>query len=439
MATKFYLSPRPDKKGECPIRVSISIRGTRLISTAGFNIAPGKWNEETHRVKKGAFNEDKIPSNIINARLKKIDAHFSDYEIRIDHRPSLDELSAELAAVKGTTRRRNGRKEASTALDYLNKFISEEGHTKQWTDGTLMNWQTFRKHLREYGETATLSDFNENGLARFIDTLRTQQGLGESSIQKEYKHLRWFLKWAIRKGYTSEDAVTRYRPKFKLIAKPVIFLTKEELMRLYHYEIPTKGTEVKLTNHKGEEYTKTIAHPEGLSRARDIFCFCCFTSLRYSDAVKLKKTDIEGGYINVVTKKTDDKLQIDLNNYSSAILDKFKDKELPGNAALPYLSVHMLDDFIKELGELCGFNEQIPRTVYKGGKRLEMTQDKWRMLSSHAGRRTFICYALSIGISPQVVMRWTGHSDYAAMKPYIAIADTAKQKAMQDFNKGMEE
>ncbi len=51
-----------------------------------------------------------------------------------------------------------------------------------------------------------------------------------------------------------------------------------------------------------------------------------------------------------------------------------------------------------------------------------------------AGRRTFICFALSSGIPPQVVMKWTGHSDYQAMKPYIAIAEKTKADAKKLFD-----
>lgn len=40
-----------------------------------------------------------------------------------------------------------------------------------------------------------------------------------------------------------------------------------------------------------------------------------------------------------------------------------------------------------------------------------------------------------LGIAPQVVMKWAGHADYKAMKPYIDIADAAKQQAMSLFNK----
>lgn len=49
-------------------------------------------------------------------------------------------------------------------------------------------------------------------------------------------------------------------------------------------------------------------------------------------------------------------------------------------------------------------------------------------------RRTFICNALSLGIPANVVMKWTGHSDYKAMKPYIDIADDIKANAMSKFN-----
>ena len=45
-----------------------------------------------------------------------------------------------------------------------------------------------------------------------------------------------------------------------------------------------------------------------------------------------------------------------------------------------------------------------------------------------------ICNALGMGISPQVVMKWTGHSDYKAMKPYIDAADEIKAEAMKKFD-----
>ncbi len=42
--------------------------------------------------------------------------------------------------------------------------------------------------------------------------------------------------------------------------------------------------------------------------------------------------------------------------------------------------------------------------------------------------------ALSLGIPPNIVMKWTGHSDYSSMKPYIDIVDDIKATSMTKFN-----
>jgi len=69
--------------------------------------------------------------------------------------------------------------------------------------------------------------------------------------------------------------------------------------------------------------------------------------------------------------------------------------------------------------------------VIRKGQRVEETYPKYELIGTHAGRRTFICFALSSGVPPQVVMKWTGHSDYKAMKPYIDIAEKTKADAMK--------
>ena len=410
---KFYLSSRPDKNGECPIRVSISIRGTRLISTVGFNVAPATWSRDAQQVKRGCCNWYKVPYTVINARLKKIDSSFADYEIRLDHRPAVDELADRLASVKGVSRKRTvHRKDPVTVLEHFDRFLREESRASQWAEGTLHNWRTFRKHLLDFGKNVKLSELNEQSLAKFVEQLRSK-GLVESSVQKEFRNFTRFLRWCVRKGFAKDSEVLSYKPRFRMVPKPVIFLTKEELMRIYRLELPDN---------------------DSLQKARDLFCFCSFTSLRYSDAVALKKSDISGNIIKVVTKKTCDALEIDLNDYSKAILNKYKDTPLPGNAALPFMSTSVLDYYCKVLGELCDINEPVTRILHKGGKRVEVTCPKWKLLSSHAGRRTFICFALSVGIPPQIVMKWTGHSDYKSMKPYIDIAESARVEAMKKIN-----
>lgn len=93
-----------------------------------------------------------------------------------------------------------------------------------------------------------------------------------------------------------------------------------------------------------------------------------------------------------------------------------------------------MNDYLKELAELAEINERVRETYYKGNERIEEVTPKYALLGTHAGRRTFICNALSLGIPPQVVMKWTGHNDYKAMKPYIDIADDIRVNAMDKFN-----
>ena len=85
---------------------------------------------------------------------------------------------------------------------------------------------------------------------------------------------------------------------------------------------------------------------------------------------------------------------------------------------------------IKELCKLAGINEEIRVTTYKGNVRTDKIQPKWELVGTHTGRRTFIVNALSLGITPNIVMKWTGHSDYKAMKPYIGIVDSIKANEM---------
>ncbi len=94
-----------------------------------------------------------------------------------------------------------------------------------------------------------------------------------------------------------------------------------------------------------------------------------------------------------------------------------------------------MNNYLKELAELAGIDEPIRETYYQGNKRIDKVTPKYALLGTHAGRRTFICNALALGIPPQVVMKWTGHSDYKSMKPYIDIADDIKASAMSKFDK----
>jgi len=151
----------------------------------------------------------------------------------------------------------------------------------------------------------------------------------------------------------------------------------------------------------------------------------------------LKRTDIDGDTMYITTQKTNDRLPINLNKYAKEILAKYEKSDFPDNLALPVITNQKMNSYLKTLCNLAGIRNPITVVYIKGGERVERTAPKYKFIGTHAGRRTFICFALSSGIPPQVVMKWTGHSDYKAMKPYIDIAEKTKADAMKTFEDAM--
>lgn len=171
------------------------------------------------------------------------------------------------------------------------------------------------------------------------------------------------------------------------------------------------------------------------SRVRDVFVFCCYSGLRYSDAYNLRRPDLKKLFMEVTTIKTADSLEIEYNGKSKAILDKYKDANLEDNKVLPVISEQKMNTYLKELCKMAGFDEEIRLTTYKSNERIDTIKKKYELITTHVGRKSFICNCLALGIPVNVVMKWTGHSDYKAMKPYIGVADSIKAREMKKFDK----
>ncbi len=435
----FYLENRTNKKQEAVIRVSIAIRGARLVTSTGYNIKPADWNAERHEVKPRKENWKKQTTYDINTALGNIRRHFDTYEK--DHgEVTEEELRKEFKAFMGRVEVKEETSDTAeepkepTFFGRFDQFIKEESINNMWVPSTKRALNVIKGHIEAWNPETSFDMLTESVLSQYINYHRTDLDQREVTVEKQWRYFKWFLDWATRKGYNTNTAYQRFKPKFKTTDKTIVFLDWDELMRLYKFKVPKTGKKVKLTTYDGIEYEKTVGLSSALDRVRDLFCFCCFTSLRYSDMRNLKRSDIVDGVINLTTVKTHDKIAIELNDYSKAILDKYEGMVFPGGTALPVISNQKMNDYLKELAELAGLNAPVTQIYYKNGERIEETKPKYSVIGTHAGRRTFICNALSMGIPADIVMKWTGHSDYAAMKPYIDIAQSEKSKAMAKFN-----
>ena len=305
----------------------------------------------------------------------------------------------------------------------------------QWSESTIKKYGTFRKHLQSFAPKTRFAEWDKDMINRFIVFEGKKLKMVDSSVQKDVKMLKWFLRRAMKVGAKVPADFLNFRYKFKLIEKEVVFLTWDELIRLYNFEVPEEGTVVRLKDVSGLIYKKEVRNRSSLLKTRDLFCFCAFTGLRYSDMAALKRTDITSDFINVITEKTDCTLKIPLNAYSRAILQKYEDERYPGNLALPVITNQKMNEYLKDLCEICGFNTPIKYSYYRGRVRYDEVYPKWQLLGTHGARRTFICVSLELGIPTTVIQKITGHTNEAAMRPYIAITDKTIREAMDLFSK----
>lgn len=424
VCVKYSITYVLEKKNNRPNEVRLRMRvrwGTNISQhMIPYTINPDKWSKETNRCKSNTTHgKDKISASMINHKIQKYEESVRSIFKRFGY-PTKTNFKTEFNILIGKS------KPATVSLfDIYSKYIDTQGDKKGWTHKYIQKSNTVRSQLQDFNPKLTFSDFeDEQTINKFIQYLNStsarrnvkkpEQGLKNSTVERYISQIKWFLSWAKKNGYYEGVLNTDYKVELKRIERQQkIFFSWDELMKFYTFDFGT----------------------ESYNQVRDCISFMSFTSLRHSDLATLKRSDVKSDHIIVYTEKTDDALRIDLNDYSSQILSKYKDCTFRDNLALPVISNQKMNDYIKEMGKIIGFDEPTKVVYYIGSKRHDEIYPKYELLSTHVGRRSFIVNAIFLSIPPIVVMQWTGHKDYNSMKPYIAIVDELKNNEMDKFNK----
>lgn len=426
---KVGLHIKPNNKGkateEVGIRLRVSWTGLRCDIRSGYVIAPAKWDDANSCVRLGNKNSHGETAGAINrgvmAVASTIEEVLTRFELDNKRPPSVAEFKEafDLAAGRAKPEEKKPEEKPLGFFAVYDLFTGEMGVTNNWTKSTYTKFSSLKAHLKNYNKKLTLEGFDKATFAGFVAHLQTKVRQLNTTVAKNVGFLRWFLRWAAANGYYTGLAHLQYRPRFKgLDCKEVIYLEWDELIHFLNFEFP--------------------ANKPSLPAVRDVFCFCCFTGLRYSDVAKLRRSDIHREqtppFMSIVTKKTTARLHIELNKYALALLDKYEGVGLPNDKALPVISNVKMNENLHEAAEVAGIDEPVNIVSYVGSERSEVVVPKYSVLTTHAGRRTFIVNALRLGIPAPVIMEWTGHSDFKAMKPYIKIVNDAKVENMERFN-----
>ena len=413
-STRAYVT----KNGQIMIRVRWNGKKNEVGFSVGYSIDPMKWDSNKQLVKSNTTH--RIGGKIVYAReinntirtvLGCIEEVFTEYSLRneIPGNADLKELVNEKLGRNKPKVVENDKEK--TLKDIFKEFLSTRALEGNWSKEAEYKYEQMWQQLKSCDEAIELDALDKNKLIQLTNWYINNDYCNRT-IVKQFRILKSFLRWISKNGYIIQPGVLEFKPKLKVIPKVVTFLKYKELMHFFEYEFP-----------KEKEY---------LSKARDMFCFMAFTSLRYSDLAKLRPSNVIDGYLDFCTEKTDDKLRIALNEHAQKIIDKYA--WYKGDTIFPVPSNQKLNDYLKEAAKLAGLDREITQVYFKGNTRHEDTYKFWEQISCHDARRTFVCCSLALGIPPSVVMSCTGHSDYESMKPYIEVADETQKLEMDKWN-----
>lgn len=284
-----------------------------------------------------------------------------------------------------------------TDLDSIYNAYLEHANTNV-RRSTFVTINSMLGVVRRFGKAYKIEDYTHQWHNQFMNHC-IRQKMQKNTFGAKIKALKTFLKWADRHYPVPPD----YKDWVVMKApKDVVYLTRSELTAVEHLNIVGK-----------------------LSETRDLFVLQCNLGLRVSDLFSLDSHSRQGDFIMVTTSKTVDNLRIPLTTSAKRILDKYNNQP-------PKIILQHYREQIKKVCELAGLDYQIHLNRYYIKDVEQYSIMKYKAVSTHTARRTFITLSLENGIRPETVMAITGHKTYKMMQQYIKIAD---QTAANEINK----
>ncbi|HWZ21348.1 MAG TPA: site-specific integrase, partial [Cytophagaceae bacterium] len=353
--------------------------------------------------------ESKLSNALIDTIKSRVSSIARDFQIK--------EIEPEAPLVKTEYERKFNHSEAAAKVEVnffqlFDKWIESQKSLK--SVGTVKHYRTTYNNLLSFEkvkkEKITLENINTKLYEKLVkyfmedhEVSEGDKGMNNNTIGSHIKTLKVFLKYLKKEELLHSDI-----SDFKVFKETsdIIFLTHEELDKLYNYRFEN----------------------EALPLYRDLFLLMCYTSLRVSDLHRLGKQSIQDNVIRMRAHKTKRNITIPLLPISKAILEKY-------NYELPKFSDQKLNEHIKTICKLAGIDNEIELQESKGGKKVYNTYKKWELISSHIGGKTFISLMLQSGMQVKEVAEIVGKSTKVLEAHYHGLDNViVLNKAQNAFN-----
>lgn len=371
---------RLDKKkkdGTCPLNYRIILNGKLVRLSVGVSLKTVEWDKENDcpKGKKLVRLKDK---------LEKREREFKDFMLDCE----LAEKPLNLTVVKDFYKG-EGKKDFYIHFD---EFCKRKFKTIR--PGTQYHYLLLRKQLKEFQSDLYLSDIDYKFLTQFFYHLSEIKGVGESGIATRRKTLVCAFEEFVRLDLIKKNPCKEIkRPKEKVRDE---FLTVVELKEF------------------SKVYLNFGGMARGLNLTKDLFLFSCYTGLRYSDVLNLKKDQIRKDRIEIVMQKTDKKIEIPLNKKAKEILKRFKGCKI-GEQVFPFRSNVSVNRDLKIIARRAKINKRV---------------------SFHTARHTFGSTLASNNVQPFYIMKLMGHADIRMTSRYVNSDSTMLDNVMGAVNFG---
>jgi integrase len=379
MRTRFYIEKRNDESGrllveERPVFMSVSFGGNRAIIGTGIKTDVNGWDSDLQQVKSSYPDSWGINSWLTTLRdtaERAMDAlQHSENEVNVKHfRTMFQKLKPEFS---------------SGFFDIFFQFM--DSGMSRWNQSTYRKVRTIYKLLRDFEDQTGFRISFEKLDAQFLDSFTafcTRKGYKNSTTYKAVSILVWFLNWASDQRF---NVYREYKQFYKLmeplqtIKRNLLSLKWDELIRLKEY------------------------HPENrmMERARDLFCFMCFSGVRFSELQLLRKEDLNAKEV-IVRKPAGRVRKVPLNKFGSEIYQKYENKYYLNNTAFPSMSIITMNKYLKRIGKESGLDRRVFSAAEEGERVALHTR-----LTAGIAINTFLANALELKVSVEVIAQFTG-------------------------------
>ena len=287
-------------------------------------------------------------------------------------------------------------------IGFFDAFLAfmEESH-ERWTKNTYLKVRSLYFLLRAYDEQAVkklqVYSVEKQDFIEISDYFINKKKFAGTTSYKYLNILKWFLSWASGKNYCSVINLKELKPSEVSEVIPnteIIYLLRDEILQLYNME----GL------HKPED------------RIRDIFCFLCFTGIRYSELKRLKKQDVSQDILRY--NNSGSSRDIPLNGYAREILKKYQNIFFRNDSLFPVFSEITINKYLRSIAIKGDMNRIVQVREKFGEQKKDFRLN--RVITIGIARNTFIMNGLLLGVSEESIIRLTGGKSDFLLKRYKA-------------------